>query len=123
MMNKNLYKLIVEKKHHIFRHTVDWNLAQEYATKKLSPVERMADRFERLCNEEKAVILEGEQIVFLRTVSNIPTIFTESEWAEIKAKHYIHELGFMSNLSPNYYDNWTFGKKRKRRYIWKKSNR
>lgn len=104
MMNKNLYKLIVEKKHHIFRHTVDWNLAQEYATKKLSPVERMADRFERLCNEEKAVILEGEQIVFLRTVSNIPTIFTESEWAEIKAKHYIHELGFMSNLSPNYYD-------------------
>ena len=64
----------------------------------------MADRFTRLCDEEKAVILEGEQIVFLRTVSNLPVIFTDSEWDEIKGKYFIHELGYMSNLSPNYYD-------------------
>ena len=103
-MNKNLYKLIVEKKHHIFRHTVDWNLAEEYHSKNLLPIERMADRFERICNEENPVILDGEQIVFMRTVANLPEIFTETEWNDIKAKHYIHELGFMSNLSPNYYD-------------------
>lgn len=103
-MNEKLYNFIFNKEHHKYRHNVSWNLCEEYSENGLSPIERMADRFERLCNEEKAVILENEQIVFLRTVSNIPDIFTQKEWEDIKAKHYIHELGYMSNLSPNYYD-------------------
>ena len=70
----------------------------------MTPIERMADRFERLCEEEKAVIIDGEQIVFMRTVSNLPEIFTDSEWEEIKSKHFIHELGYNSNLSPNFGD-------------------
>ncbi len=114
-MNKKLYDFILNKEHHKYRHSVDWDLAEEYAAKGLTPVERMADRFERLCDEEKAVILEGEQIVFLRTVSNLPAIFTDSEWEEIKAKYYIHELGFMSNLSPNYYDTISVGLLEKRK--------
>ncbi len=109
-----IYNFILEKKHHQFRHSVDWNLAEEYAAKGLSPVERMADRFERLCKEEKAVILEGEQIVMLRTVSNLPAIFTDAEWEEIKEGHHIHELGFLSNLSPNYYDTIATGLLKKR---------
>ncbi len=108
-MDKKLYEFIVKKEHYKFRHTVDWNLAEEYSVKQLSAIERMADRFQRLCEEETAVILENEQIVFLRTVSNLPAIFTDSEWDEIKSKHYIHELGFMSNLSPNYYDTISVG--------------
>lgn len=103
-MNKKVYDFFVNKEHHSFRRTVDWNLADEYAEKKLTPIERMADRFQRLCNEEKAVITENEQIVFMRTVSNLPDIFTDKEWEAINKSHYIHELGFMSNLSPNYYD-------------------
>ena len=109
-----IYNFILEKKHHRFRHSVDWNLAEEYAAKGLSPIQRMADRFERLCKEEKAVILEGEQIVMLRTVSNLPAIFTDAEWEEIKAGHHIHELGFLSNLSPNYYDTIAAGLLKKR---------
>ncbi|MBQ9354711.1 MAG: hypothetical protein IJT84_03395, partial [Clostridia bacterium] len=108
-MDKKLYDYIVNKGHHKYRHTVDWNLGEEYANKGLSAIERMADRFERMCNEEKAIILENEQIVFLRTVSNLPDCFTEKEWAEIKSKHYIHELGYLSNLSPNYYDTISVG--------------
>jgi len=108
-MNKELYDFIRNKQHHQYRNPVAWNLAELYSAKKLSPIERMADRFEKLCHAEKPVILEGEQIVFLRTVSNLPDIFTPEEWAEIKAKHYIHELGFMSNLSPNYYDTIAVG--------------
>jgi len=113
-MNKRLYDFILNKEHHKHRHSVDWDLAKEYAQKGLSPIERMADRLERLCDEEKAVILDGEQIVFLRTVANLPAIFTDSEWDEIKAKYYIHELGFMSNLSPNYYDTIGCGLLKKR---------
>lgn len=101
---EKLYNFVLNKEHHKYRHSVDWDLASEYSQKGLLPIERMADRFTRLCNEEKAVILEGEQICFIRTVSNLPAIFTDKEWKEISAKHFIHELGFMSNLSPNYYD-------------------
>lgn len=70
-MMKNLYDFILNKKHHEYRHNVDWNLAEEYSALGFSAIERMADRFECLCDEEKAVILDGEQIVFLRTVSNV----------------------------------------------------
>ena len=98
----NLLHYIVSKQHHKFRHTVDWNLAEEYSAKGLTPVERMTDRFERLIAEEKPVILPNEKICFIRTVSNIPDCFTEKEWEEIKAKRYVHELGYISNLSPDY---------------------
>ena len=101
-MHSQLYNFILKKQHHAFRHRVEWNLAEQYEKDKLSPIERIADRFDRLCNDEQAVILDDEQIVFLRTVENLPPIFTEKEWADICATHYIHELGFMSNVSPNY---------------------
>ncbi len=115
-MNNELYqKVVINKAHHKLRHTFDRNLAQEYAKKGLTPIERMADRFEIMCKEEKPVILENEKIVFLRTVSNLPDCFTEKEWAEIKEKHYIHELGYMSNLSPNYYDTISVGLLEKRK--------
>lgn len=100
-MNELLH-YIVSKRHHQFRHTVDWNLGEEYSRAGLSPVERMTDRFERLCREEKPVLLPNEKICFMRTVSNIPDCFTQQEWEDIKSKHYIHELGYMSNLSPDY---------------------
>ena len=29
-------------------------------------------------------------------------VLTEEEWAEIKKDHHIHELGYVSNLSPDY---------------------
>ncbi len=114
-MNKFFYDFILNKKHHKFRHNVSWNLAEEYSAKKLTPIERMADRFERLCNEEKPVIFDKQKICFIRTVSNLPQIFTENEWKEINEKHYIHELGFMSNLSPNYYDTISKGLLEKRK--------
>lgn len=113
-MDRNLYQYILNKSHHQYRHRVDWDLAENYSAQRLSPIERMADRFERMCNEETAVILDGEQIVMLRTVSNIPDIFTEKEWEEIRSKHYIHELGYLSNLSPNYYDTIATGLLQKR---------
>ena len=113
-MNKELYNFIVNKNHHQYRHRVDWDLASEYAAKQVAPIERMTDRLERMCEEEQAVILENEQIVFLRTVENLPDIFTKEEWEAIQSKHYIHELGFMSNLSPNYYDTIATGLAKKR---------
>lgn len=103
-MNMALYNFVVSKRHHQFRKDIPEyeNLAETFATDGLSPVERMTRRFEFLTKMEQPVILEGEQICFLRTVKQIPDCFTPGEWEAIKSKHYIHELGYMSNLSPNY---------------------
>ncbi len=115
-MDRGLYEFIIDKKHHQYRHRVEWDLSGEYAAKGLAPVLRMTDRFERMCREEKAVILPNEQIIFLRTVANLPDCFTEEEWKKIKNEHFIHELGYLSNLSPNYYDTIATGLLKKREF-------
>lgn len=95
---------ILEKKHHAFRkeHPQLDNLAEEFSRLGLSPEERMTRRFELLTSLETPVLLDGEQICFLRTVKSIPDCFTLEEWAAIRSRHFIHELGYLSNLSPNY---------------------
>ena len=102
-MNKAFYEFIINKKHHSVRREVDWNLAEEYSKNGLTPIERMADRFDKMVEAETPVIFDNEQICFVRTIKKAPAIFTDSEWEDINAKHHIHELGYMSNLSPNYY--------------------
>ena len=103
-MVHQLREYIRDGKHRVFRadHNELANLAQEYAALGLSPTERMARRFETLCALEEPVILPFEQICFLRTTKSVPDIFTPQEWEEIRSKHFIHELGYNSNLAPNY---------------------
>ncbi len=96
-MNKELYRYILDKKHHGNRREVSLSFEPS-----MTPIERMTYRFESLMAAETPVILGGEQICFLRTVKNIPDILGEDEWAQIKSKHFIHELGYLSNLSPSY---------------------
>lgn len=99
---KELFTYIVEKKHHAYRHELDWQPAEEFSRLELSPEERMTRRFERLCAEETPVLLPDEKICFMRTVANIPEIFTQAEKEEIRKNHFIHEAGYLSNLSPDY---------------------
>ncbi len=100
----SLRDYIVAKEHHHFRaeHACMEGLAQEYARLGLSPVERMTRRFELLTALETPVLLPEEKICFLRTVKSIPDCFTPEEWEAIRQKHFIHELGYLSNLSPDY---------------------
>ncbi len=102
-MSSVLQSYILAKKHHAFRADFNENLAAVYSARGLSPEERMTDRFERLCAAQVPHILPDEQICFMRTTRQIPDCFTEDEWKEICKEHYIHELGYISNLSPNYY--------------------
>ena len=102
-MNRELYDYIVNKEHHQYRRNIDRDLATEYSALGLSHPERMTRRFEFMCESECPVILPGERIVFIRTCKNIPTIITEGEMEELRREHYIHELGYMNNVSPDYY--------------------
>ena len=96
-MTDRLYKYVLNKEHHKYRKSVEIKIDSS-----MSPIERQTYRFEQLCKAQTPVILPDEQIVFVRTTSNMPEIFTEQEWEQIKSKCYVHELGFMSNLSCNY---------------------
>jgi len=97
----NLKEYVFEKKHHVYRKRVA-EVAEEYSRAGLSPAERMCRRFEMLCAAETPVILPEEQIVYLRTIENIPDCFTKEEWEKFHHEHFIHELGYLSNVSPDY---------------------
>lgn len=101
-MSNPLLNYITSKQHHVYRRDCTIDFASEYNAKKLSPIERMSDRFLRLMAMETPFILPHEKICFLRTVKNIPDCFTESEWEDMREKYFIHESGYMSNLSPDY---------------------
>ncbi|MBE6606637.1 MAG: pyruvate formate-lyase [Ruminococcaceae bacterium] len=101
-MSKVLFDYIIAKEHHKLRVDNSCDLASEYKARGLSPIERMSDRFERLMKLQTPHILPEEKIVFVRTTTCIPDCFTEDEWAEIKKDHYIHELGYISNLNVNF---------------------
>ena len=94
---------IVERGHHAHRRPfAPAVLADEYAREGLSLRERMADRFVRATAQEIPYIAEGEEIVFVRTVTNLPDVQTEAEWAAMRARTHIHELGYVSNICPDY---------------------
>lgn len=102
-MNQELYRYyVIDRTHRGER--IEWNvdLGAEYAALELSPEERICRRFEMLCAMEKPVIMPFEKIAMRRTVKNIPDCFTPEEILEIKKTHHIHELGYVTNLSPNY---------------------
>lgn len=103
-MSKTLLKYILNREHYQYRKEYPEyeSLSEEFSKLGLDPKERMTRRFELLSKLEITILLPDEKICFMRTVKQIPDCFTEKEWEEIKSKHYIHELGYMSNLSPNY---------------------
>lgn len=103
-MSRELLNCIVNKEHHRYRtdHPELASLAEEFCRSGLCPKERMTRRFELLSKAETPVLLPEEKICFMRTVKVIPDCFTEEEWKEIKKDHFIHESGYLSNLSPNY---------------------
>lgn len=90
------------KRHHAFRTLPPAGIEERYRGAALSDVQRTALRLKAALDAETPALTEDELIAFTRTVPSLPMIFTDSEWAEIRANHYIHESGNVSNLSPDY---------------------
>ena len=103
---ETLRAFIRAEKHHQFRHSPEEfgldRLCENFQAEGMVPVERSARMLTALLNAETPIIIEGETIVATRTITRIPSIFTEEEWAEIRSKHTLHERGTVSNLSPDY---------------------
>lgn len=102
MYNKTLYDAVLSKKHHALRKPFDMSKSDCFTDKNLAPVTRMSLRLKNVFSQETPVILDGQKIVFIRTVTDVPDIFSEEEWREIKSAHFVHELGYVSNLCADY---------------------
>lgn len=103
-MSEVLRQFVLGRKHHAFRKAYPQyaNLGEEFKQLGLAPIERMTRRFELFSSLEEPVFLPDERICFTRTTKNIPDCFTADEWAAFRETRFIHELGYMSNISPNY---------------------
>ena len=103
---ETLRSFIRAEKHHQFRHTPEElgvaNLNERFQSEGVPAVERSARMLKALLDAECPIIIEGERIVATRTITRIPSIFTDVEWDDIRSKHTLHERGTVSNLSPDY---------------------
>ena len=104
---------LLDKKHHAYvRMAAEAgiaNLNEGFAREGTPDQMRSAIVFSEMMRCQEPVILPGEKIVFTRTVRDVPFIYTEEEWNKIKATHYIHERGTISNISPDYETTIRFG--------------
>ena len=91
-----------DRRHHEARRELPEGMALPYRDAAMSDVARVALRTKMALDMETPYLFPGELIAFTRTVPNLPFVFGDEEWAEIRKAHYIHELGNVSNLSPGY---------------------
>ena len=96
-----LKDIILNKKHIQYRKNIN-ELNEHFSKQNLTDIERITRRFEIICENETPIILDSQQIIFMRTVENTPDCFTQDEWNEIRKNHYVHETGYVSNLCPDY---------------------
>ena len=99
---KTLRSLQWDRVHHAARIALDPDMPLPYRNPALSDVTRTSLRTQLALSMETPYLFPGELIAFTRTVPNLPFLFSEEEWAAISAAHYIHEMGNVSNLSPDY---------------------
>ena len=91
-----------ERRHHAARKALPEDLPLAYRDKGLSDIMRTALRLQTALRLEDPFFFPDELIAFTRTVPNLPMIFDAEEWQAISGSHFIHELGNVSNLSPDY---------------------
>jgi pyruvate-formate lyase len=95
---------MLDGKHHVYRQAPDAGADAAFTASLvgLPEPERAVLRLAYVLDREVPVVLEDQRIVGLRTVTTVPEILTEPERADRAAAHRIHELGKVSNVSPDY---------------------
>lgn len=67
-----------------------------------SPIYRKMKRLCWILDHEETVFLPDSKIVLMRTFYDVPDVFEEKEWEQLMSKHFLHELGHVSNICPDY---------------------
>jgi len=99
---ETLKQLQWNRTHHSARRALTPDMPLPYRDASLSDTMRCALRTKLALALETPYLFPGEIIAFTRTVPNLPFLFSDEEWSRIRARHFIHESGNVSNLSPDY---------------------
>ena len=99
---KALLKHILEKQHAALRHDVAWTLSERFSREGVSPERRAAEGLRAMLAAEQPAFLPGERIAFLRTVKQIPDLFTPAEMEALRGTAFYAEKGCVFNISPDY---------------------
>jgi len=84
--------------HRVRRGRTQVDLLAECEREDLSWIRRSARLTRRMCEAEQVVIGPDERIVFTRTVQQVPTLYSPSDWKALTAGRKLHELGPISNI-------------------------
>ncbi len=95
---KQLRQDVRNKTHARHRQAQPPDVLTECDRETLSWTRRVSRLLRRQCEAEQPVILDGERVVFTRTVPSVPPIYAPEEWAEKFAAGRAHELGPISNI-------------------------
>lgn len=91
-----------DRVHFAARRNVPEGIEAAYRCHAMKDDTRTAVRLRTALEAETPYLFDNELLAFTRTVPNLPMIYSQEEWQEIKDHHFIHELGNVSNLSPDY---------------------
>lgn len=102
----SLREFLFDGHHHGYRRHIEDigldHLSADLSEKNVSYQMRAALRLQIMLEHEQPVILPGERIVATRTITSVPSIYTEEEWNTIQDSFYLHEKGDLCNVSPDY---------------------
>jgi pyruvate-formate lyase len=87
-----------EGMHHRWRQPKVPDVLSECEARHLSWPKRTALLTRRMCESERIVIEPDEHIVFTRTITAIPAIYSPEDWDALIAGRKLHELGPISNI-------------------------
>lgn len=90
------------KKHHAARTVIEDDIFLSYRNRFEPDYVRSSKRFQQALSMETPYFFPGELIAFTRTVPNLPFLYADDEWEKIKSEHFIHELGWVSNITPDF---------------------
>ena len=85
-----------------FRTTKTPDILSEFAQKDISWMQRSALLTHRMCRAEIAVIESDENIVFTRTIPDVPAIWDHDQYTAITKENTLHELGPINNICANW---------------------
>lgn len=95
---------ISQKAHHALRQEQrdETILAVQFEKEQTPHLQRAVRRVQYILNREIPVVFERERIALMRTVPETPLLFTQKEYAQLRAEHWIHESGDFNNFCPDY---------------------
>lgn len=88
--------------HHAVRQPLPEGVEAKYRQHQLPDFARTALRLQTALSLETPYVFPDELIAFTRTRPALPCIDSDAEMEALRKHHYLHELGNVSNLSPDY---------------------